>query len=202
MVETILIFLFVGVAVYKATQLGAKMRPSRRLKKTYRPKPDYSAEQLTTVMRSTYSKSKIMNKGEFLVFKTLEDEIKKRNGGRRIFSQVSLGEILKAEDAAYRAINSKRVDILIVDAYGYPELVVEHQGQAHYSGNAAARDAVKREALRRAGVFLIETFEDDTQDDIRRKVFPRLGWAQRPSPRPASPVTPAPPAPTVVDGVD
>jgi len=67
-------------------------------------------------------------------------------------AQVSLGEVLSSPDArAYSAINSKRVDLLIVSRSGDPIAAIEYQGHGHYQGTAAARDAVKKEALRKAG---------------------------------------------------
>ena len=75
----------------------------------------------------------------------------------RVMAQVSLGEILRSEDAAaFSAVNSKRVDLLIVDERHQPIAAVEYQGTGHWQGNAAARDAVKKEALRKAGVAYIE----------------------------------------------
>ena len=65
-----------------------------------------------------------------------------------------MGEFLESIDKeAYFAINSKRVDFLIVDKKGYAVIVIEYQGQGHYQDNAAKRDAVKREACRKAGVI-------------------------------------------------
>ena len=43
-------------------------------------------------------------------------------------AQVSLGEVLSSPDAlAYAAINSKRVDILIVSNSGIPIAAIEYQ---------------------------------------------------------------------------
>ena len=61
--------------------------------------------------------------------------------------QVSLGEILSAKGEAYRAINSKRVDMIIIDARGYPKVAIEIQGSGHYQGDALQNDAIKRTAL-------------------------------------------------------
>ena len=85
--------------------------------------------------------------------------------------QVSLGEILASEDSdAYWAINSKRVDILIVDEEFRPLHAIEFQGEGHHQGTAAARDAVKREALRRAGIGYVEVMSGDTPAELREKV--------------------------------
>jgi Protein of unknown function (DUF2726) len=106
-----------------------------------------------------------------------------RRRGYRIFAQTSLGEILRSPDEeAFRSINSKRVDILIVDPDSWPVLAVEYQGSGHYQGTAAARDAVKKEALRKAGVRYVEVSENDDPAQIRARVRHELGWEDRPNP--------------------
>ena len=77
--------------------------------------------------------------------------------GWQVMAQVSLGEILSSKDEdAYLCINSKRVDLLIVDEESRPLHAIEYQGSGHHQGTAAARDAVKKEALRRAGIGYVE----------------------------------------------
>ncbi len=86
---------------------------------------------------------------------------------------MSLGEILRCEDAAaYACINAKRVDLLIVDADCKPLHAIEYQGGAHFKGAhaTAARDAVKKEALRRAGIGYVEVVAGDTPAELRRVV--------------------------------
>ncbi|MGH6715444.1 MAG: DUF2726 domain-containing protein [Bradyrhizobium sp.] len=88
--------------------------------------------------------------------------------GYRVFAQTCLGEILRSSnDDAFRSINSKRVDILVVDKGGWPFLAIEYQGHSHYQGTAAARDAIKKEALRKAGVRYLEFSATDTEGQIR-----------------------------------
>ena len=97
--------------------------------------------------------------------------------GHRVYAQTSLGEILSSpSEDAFRSINSKRVDILVVDCRGWPALAVEYQGNGHYQGSAAARDAIKREALRKAGVRYLEVFEDNSPEQIRSVVREHLEW--------------------------
>jgi hypothetical protein len=55
---------------------------------------------------------------------------------------------------------------------------MEYQGAGHYQGDAAARDAIKREALRRAGVAYVEAFDSDGPEDVRRKVREVLARAK------------------------
>ena len=94
--------------------------------------------------------------------------------GWQVMAQVSLGEILRCGDAeAFRCINSKRVDLLIVDADCNPLHAIEYQGGGHFKGAhaTAARDAVKKEALRRAGIGYDEVVAGNhTPAELRRVV--------------------------------
>jgi hypothetical protein len=90
-----------------------------------------------------------------------------------------LGEVLSSPDArAYGAINSKRVDLLIVSGRGDPIAAIEYQGHGHYQGTAAARDAVKKEALRKAGVRYIEVTPESGTEDMAREIL-RIAQAYR-----------------------
>ena len=135
-----------------------------------------SADQLRHVMGAAFQKKKVMSGGEYKVFKLIETEITALRNGCRVLSQTSLGEVIYSKNKeAHASINSKRVDILIIDSSGYPLAAVEVQGAGHYQGMAAARDAVKKEALRKAGVQYIEVMESHSSDEILRsvrKLFP------------------------------
>ncbi|WP_415179604.1 DUF2726 domain-containing protein [Parasphingorhabdus sp.] len=76
-----------------------------------------------------------------------------RNPGWQVMAQVSLGEFLASPDReAYGAVNAKRVDFALMDPDARVTHAIEYQGSGHHQGTAAARDAVKKEALRRAGI--------------------------------------------------
>ncbi len=101
--------------------------------------------------------------------------------GYRVFAQTSLGEILKSSDHdAFHSINSKRADILVIDAGGWPVLAVEYQDDGHYQSAPAARDAVKKDVLRKAGVRHLEVHPTDSDKfdrvsaDISAGRCPRL----------------------------
>lgn len=90
-----------------------------------------------------------------------------QRNGCRVLSQTSLGEIIGSSDKkAFFAINNKRVDVLIIGPYGDPIAALEYQGAGHHQGSAAARDAIKREALRKAGIQFIEVLENHSTDEI------------------------------------
>jgi hypothetical protein len=130
-----------------------------------------SADQLRDVLAASVTVKKVMTPAEYQVFKAAEDVARELRAGHRVFSQTCLGEIIKSQDKrAHSAINSKRVDVLIISPFGFPEVVVEYQGGRHYQNDAAARDAVKKEALRRAGVEYVEVFAFHTEDAMRQLV--------------------------------
>jgi hypothetical protein len=134
------------------------------------------AHQLNAVMAASFSKQRVLNRYEYRVFKIIEDEMTVLGKGHRVFAQTCLGEILASRDPnAFHSINSKRADILVIDAGGWPVLAVEYQGDGHYQSRAAARDAVKKEALRKAGVQHLEVHPADSEDEIRSRVRSQLG---------------------------
>jgi hypothetical protein len=120
-----------------------------------------------------------MNQGEYRVFCAVERALGMRNG-YRVFPQTSLGEVLKSpNEDAFMAINAKRVDLLVVDGKGWPVLAIEYQGEGHYQGVAIARDAIKKEALRKAGVGYLEVVASDSHEKIVARVHEILGLAPK-----------------------
>jgi hypothetical protein len=185
---------FFAVFVIALKWLEAKFMPKRRGKwrggrrnwqsrgekvLSFRPKHDPlpeqvpdAADQLRTVMNAEFKVQPLLNKSEIKLFMALEKMVAEMTPGWRVMAQVSLGEVLQSKDyAAYRCINSKRVDMLLVDADCRPLHAIEYQGGAHHKGSAAARDAVKKEALRRAGIGYLEVVAGDhTPAELRRMV--------------------------------
>ena len=134
--------------------------------------PD-AADQLRTVMKADFKAQPLLNKSEARLFKTLDKLVFELRPKWQVMAQVSLGEILHcANKEAYACINSKRVDLLIVDEECRPLSAIEYQGGGHFKGAhaTAARDAVKKEALRRAGIGYIEVVSGDTPAELRRVV--------------------------------
>ena len=112
-----------------------------------------AAEQLRVVMGAEFKPRPLLNKGEARVFAELDKLVIARNPGWQVMAQVSVGEFIMSPDAeAHACINSKRVDLLLVDADCRARHAIEYQGTGHHQGSAAARDAVKKEALRKAGI--------------------------------------------------
>jgi len=120
--------------------------------------PD-AADQLRTVMKADFKAQPLLNKSEARLFKAMDKMVLGMRPDWQVMAQVSLGEILQTPDKdAYACINAKRVDLLIVDEECRPLHAIEYQGGGHYKGahHTAARDAVKKEALRRAGIGYVE----------------------------------------------
>ncbi len=96
-------------------------------------------------------------------------------------AQVSLGEFLTASDkSAFLAINSKRVDFALMNEQCQVVHALEYQGTGHYRGqSAAARDAVKKEALRKAGIGYHEIVAGHTTPSELRALVGKLVPAAR-----------------------
>lgn len=128
-------------------------------------KSDFAADQLKTVMSADFRSRVLLNKPEGQVFLALDRAVVARNPGWQVMAQVSVGEFLASGDAeAYRCINSKRVDFALMDANFQVRHVFEYQGRGHHQdgGGAAARDAVKKEAVRKAGIGYHEVLAGHT----------------------------------------
>ena len=137
-------------------------------------RPD-ATDQLRIVMAADFLIQPLLNKREARVFKELDRSVVARNPTWQVMAQVSLGEILRCADTdAYGCINSKRVDLLLVDDACMPRHAIEYQGGAHYQGTAAARDAVKKEALRRAGIGYHEVVAGQTTPAELRRLVEKL----------------------------
>ncbi|ANL49743.1 restriction endonuclease domain-containing protein (plasmid) [Rhizobium phaseoli] len=138
-------------------------------------RPIDATDQLRIVMRSNFTIQPLLNKSEARVFRQLDNVVIGCNSSWQVMAQVSLGEILRSADPdAYSCINSKRVDLLLVDGNCQPRHVIEYQGGAHHQGAAAARDAVKKEALRRAGIGYYEVVAGQTTPSELRRLVEKL----------------------------
>lgn len=117
------------------------------------------------ISKVDFEQRRLLNKSEYGILQVLEKVTREIDGGHRVMAQTSLGEIIapqsasgseEARDLAFRSINSKRLDFLVIDRSGMPALAVEYQGHGHYQNRAFMRDAVKREAVRKARIQFLE----------------------------------------------
>lgn len=140
-----------------------------------------AAEQLRCVMEADFSARALLNRPEAAVFKALDTAVIARNPNWQVMAQVSLGEFLASEDKdAYFAVNSKRVDFALMDDKCQVRHALEYQGTGHHqTGNAAAaRDAVKKEALRKAGIGYHEVVAGHTTPAELKRLVEKLVPAQ------------------------
>lgn len=151
---------------------SANLNTIRRLEAEQDDKTSTAADQLRRVMQADFKARALLNKPERRLLTCIDKALAEHSPGWRAMGQVSLGEILYSADRnAFWAINAKRVDLLIVDADCRPLHAVEFQGTGHHNGpETAARDAVKKEALRRAGIGYVEVVSGDTPAEVREMV--------------------------------
>ena len=186
------LIIFLVVFVIAATVLKELVRPNKTRRKRFRSKgresyrPDLkivaqdgedqalasASEQLRRVMAADFKSRALLNRSETQVFRALDAAVIARNPSWQVMAQVSLGEFLSSPDrSAYAAINSKRVDFALMVANSRVRHALEYQGNGHHQGNAAARDAVKKEALRKAGIGYHEVVAGHTTlAELRRLV--------------------------------
>ncbi|MGB7404758.1 MAG: DUF2726 domain-containing protein [Pacificimonas sp.] len=127
-----------------------------------------ASEQLEKVMASSFTAKPLLSKREARVAVAAREILAEIAPTWQIAPQVALGEVLRSDcKSAYWTVNAKRCDMLIVDEVWAPIAAIEYQGTGHHQRDAAARDAVKREALRRAGIDWIEVTEGDRPDQLR-----------------------------------
>ena len=137
---------------------------------------DFAADQLKAVSRATFTSRSLLNKSEAKVFDALDKAVIARNPRWQVMAQVSLGEFLASPDKdAFLAVNSKRVDFALMDENCRVVHALEYQGSGHHAGDcAAARDAVKKEALRKAGIGYHEVVAGHTTAGDLRALVERL----------------------------
>lgn len=186
---------FLVVFLVAVTVLKELIRPRKSIRNRFRPRwraqyrPDLrivakegedeslasASEQLRRVMAADFKSRALLNRSETQVFKALDAAVVARNPAWQVMAQVSLGEFLSSPDrGAYGAINSKRVDFALMDAECRVRHALEYQGNGHHQGSAAARDAVKKEALRKAGIGYHEVVAGHTTPAELRRLVEKL----------------------------
>jgi hypothetical protein len=173
--------------------VGIRMLKPAKSKRPFRPRRDYrpdlriaakpgeneslasAAEQLRRVMSADFKSRPLLNKPEAAVFKALDEAVIARNPRWQVMAQVSLGEFLSSPDkGAFFSVNSKRVDFALMDEACCVRHALEYQGTGHHNGNAAARDAVKKEALRKAKIGYYEIVAGHTTPTELRRLIEKL----------------------------
>ena len=189
------LFIFVVVFLLAVTVLKELLRPKRSGRGRFRRKggrdyrPDLrvvakpgedeslanASEQLRRVMAADFKSRVLLNRSEAQVFKALDAAVIGRNPSWQVMAQVSVGEFLSSPDrGAYAAVNAKRVDFALMDAECRVRHALEYQGNGHHQSSAAARDAVKKEALRKAGIGYHEVVAGHTTPAELRRLVEKL----------------------------
>lgn len=154
------------------TQSGRKPAPV----KAPEARSDFAADQLKAVSRASFTSRPLLNKAEGTVFMALDKAVIARNARWQVMAQVSLGEFLASPDKdAYFAVNSKRVDFALMDENCCVRHVIEYQGSGHHTSSCSdARDAVKKAALRKAGIGYHEVVAGHTTPAELRALVEKL----------------------------
>ncbi len=134
--------------------------------------------QMEAISKVEFQKCRLLNREEYRLLLQLEKIIARAPKGYRLMAQTSLGEVIRPAvpssnpkwKGAFASINSKRLDFAIFDPSGFLVCAIEYQGSGHHQGNAFMRDAVKKEALRRAGAPLVEIETDFSPEDVEAVV--------------------------------
>ena len=187
------LIVFVVVFLVVVAVLKELLRPARPSRSRFRGRRQYrpvlrgvpgkgqdatladASEQLRRVMAADFRSRALLNRPEAQVFRALDAAVIARNSSWQVMAQVSLGEFLSSPDrSAFGAINAKRVDFALMDADCRVRHALEYQGKGHHQGNAAARDAVKKEALRKAGIGYHEVVAGHTTPAELRRLVEKL----------------------------
>lgn len=138
---------------------------------------DHAMTQLAAVNASGYKTIPLLNREEARILPLLESLVQSLAPTYRVMAQTSLGEVIRPTGhapEAFSAINAKRLDFAIIAPSGHLVIAIEHQGSGHHQNGAFLRDAVKREALRKAGVAWIETTTATTETLLRTQITDAL----------------------------
>jgi len=136
-----------------------------------------ATDQLARVMDAAFASRPLLNRPEAKLFKALDAAVIARNPRWQVMAQVSLGEFVSSPDEdAFRCVNSKRVDFALMDSDARVIHAIEYQGSGHHleGGGAAARDAVKKEALRKAGIGYHEVVAGHTTAGELKRLVEKL----------------------------
>jgi hypothetical protein len=152
-----------------------KAVPAERARTAQEP-ADLAAEQLKIVSKAEFAPRPLLNRSEANVFAALDKAVIARNSAWQVMAQVSLGEFLASPDKdAYVAVNSKRVDFALMDEKCCVRHALEYQGSGHHlNDSTAARDAIKKEALRKAGIGYHEIVAGHTTPSELRALVEKL----------------------------
>ncbi|WP_128291333.1 DUF2726 domain-containing protein [Afifella aestuarii] len=163
---------------------------SRRLEENARRKRFFEENDVSDVenqikfMRQAELRAvRPVNKEAVRVLYALKQWIEDHRPDWHMAFEVSMGAFIKTsydpedrmQKAVFSSYNSKRVDFLLIDRFGNPALAVEYHGTGHaLSDDALSRMEVKRLALDRAGIPLLEIPAKTSRAEILRMLEQRF----------------------------
>jgi hypothetical protein len=148
---------------------------------------------LRDVSDARFSAKRLLSDNEAIVLAEVESIIAGIGQAWRVLARVSLAQIVESTSAeAISAIDGQQAALVVVTGDRTPIAVVEYQPLGQVRSEDAVRDAVKREALRRAGVVYIEVRASDQPGDLRDDLLALS--VRRRSAAPAAPVADQAPA--------
>jgi hypothetical protein len=151
-------------------------------------------DQLRQVSDARFMTKRLMSDNEAIVLTELEAIIADLGEPWRVMAHVGLPQILGSNsNEATAAIEGQQVALLVVGGDRAPIAAVEYQPLGQIRSEDAVRDAVKREALRRAGIPYIEVRASDQPGDLRADLT-ALAARRRAGPAVAAPPEALPPA--------
>lgn len=115
-----------------------------------------------------FRRKTLCNRLEQSAFFVLQQLVQRRGQGEIVLAQVSMGEVLQNTNyRAFLSVNSKRLDLLVINAKFEPLLAVEIDGSGHFlNDNSHSNDRIKTQALKQAGIVLLRI--DAPNDDLKR----------------------------------
>ena len=162
-----------SIGIFLLLGIFGMIRQQWRAQKRKRFKKNQAEENLRIVRENRYQAKKICNANERAAYTAACAVIWERQRKKRVFVQVSLGEIIMhPHGRVHAAINSKRVDLLVTDEQFNALIAIEIDGSGHHLTNYShINDEGKTLALRSAGIPLLRvSARQDNHEDIKRQV--------------------------------
>lgn len=194
--EKVIILLAIGYAIgfyvrdrrakeALAQQAAVRLQEDER-RQQYRQENDLSnpQNQLRFIGECSLKAVPPVNREAVRVLYAIDEWIKNMQPDWRFAFEVAMGGFIKTPYApddprqkrAFNSYSGKRVDFLLINRRGQPVLVVEYNGSGHdLSGDADARMEVKRLALQKAGIPLLEIPERMGKPDIFAALSEKVG---------------------------
>jgi len=120
-----------------------------------------------------FTQRPLLNKSEHRLWIEIEGWRVKSSPRLTLSAQVSYGEFLSSQRTDhYRAINTKRADIVLWDDHGMVRAVIEYDGRGHWgdtpqdADRAQHADLLKNRALASAGIPLLRVNSGYTHSDL------------------------------------